>query len=459
MSLCKDGLSVRTKGGMVTTIIEDSHPLIQLANLIDWKYLAKLAQPDLEKTARGFWWLGRKLNLRAHLGVMILQILFKWTDRATESAIKRTPIYQIFCGLNIIKRWRCPDHTKIEKFRNRLSPETYKKILDYIVRLAVDLGFADPSKLDVDSTVQEANISYPSDANLLKKLSLKCKKLLDFLNANGYLQGEIAINIKAIIKKSQEYFFLSKNTLAEKRRQIFAKYYALVKSELMPLIHFVESLPEQVVEEFPWNYRDAVLEIAEKAWRYLLDVAHFIRTNTIKRGKVLSFKMEDVICVVKGKAGKACEFGRVFQVGRIAGNFLKCYTSTSLRMGDQESLIPILMEHQNIFGEGVLKSVTTDKGYYSHENVKYVERITGDADGIQRPVNVKNQVEGHRKEELFNRRAGVEPLIGHAKQYGLRRSRMKSDKATLSSGYRSITGFNLQQLIRRLESGVLPQTA
>ena len=103
--------------------------------------------------------------------------------------------------------------------------------------------------------------------------------------------------------------------------------------------------------------------------------------------------------------------------------------------------------------------MTTDKGCYSHQNVKYVEGITGDADGIQRPTNVKNQVEGHWKEELFNRRAGVEPIIGHAKQYGLGKSRMKSDEATLSSGYRSITGFNFHQLMRKLESKGLAQTA
>ena len=47
MSLCQDGLDTKTKGGGVITIIEDSDPLIQLTNLIDWNHLAALAQPDL----------------------------------------------------------------------------------------------------------------------------------------------------------------------------------------------------------------------------------------------------------------------------------------------------------------------------------------------------------------------------------------------------------------------------
>ena len=41
---------------------------------------------------------------------MLLQVLFKLTDRGVEQRIKETPSYQIFCGLNILKRWHCPDH-------------------------------------------------------------------------------------------------------------------------------------------------------------------------------------------------------------------------------------------------------------------------------------------------------------------------------------------------------------
>ena len=174
MSLCEDGLNARIKGGKITMMVEDTHPLIQLGNLIDWAHLAKLARADLEKTKKGFWWLGRKLKLRIHLAYMILHTLLARgkTDLQNKERKGATALYQVFCGINILSRWRCPDHTKIERFRNRLSPETHKAIADYIVKLAIGLGFADPSKVDIDSTVQEANISYPS-ANLMKKLAQK----------------------------------------------------------------------------------------------------------------------------------------------------------------------------------------------------------------------------------------------------------------------------------------------
>ena len=64
----------------------------------------------------------------------------------------------------------CPDHTKIEGFRSRLTPETQKNLANIITAKAEKLGFADSSHIDIDSIIQEANMAYPKDSNLLCKL-------------------------------------------------------------------------------------------------------------------------------------------------------------------------------------------------------------------------------------------------------------------------------------------------
>jgi len=119
-------------------------------------------------------------------------------------------------------------------------------------------------------------------------------------------------------------------------------------------------------------------------------------------------------------------------------------------MEDKPSLLPVLQEHRKIFGPHALNEVGTDKGYYSKENIEKVNTSSINSDGIQRPVNAKNQVPPEILKALKDRRAGIEALIGHAKAFGLRKSRMKSDRATLASGYRSVLGFNLSQLTRCL---------
>jgi IS5 family transposase len=62
---------------------------------------------------------------------------------------------------------------------------------------------------------------------------------------------------------------------------------------------------------------------------------------------------------------------------------------------------------------------------------------------------VKDQPPEEIVHPLRNRRAGIEPLIGHAKAFGLGRSKMKSDQTTLASGYRAGMGFNLHQFLRQ----------
>ena len=51
--------------------------------------------------------------------------------------------------------------------------------------------------------------------------------------------------------------------------------------------------------------------------------------------------------------------------------------------------------------------------------------------------------------KLQNRRAGIEPLIGHLKAgWQMRKTRLKTDQTGLSSAYTSVLGFNLRQLMR-----------
>ena len=454
MSLSLCGLDSRLNTTPVTLIVSKDHLFIQLANAIDWKQLYDIVAEDLKSTTKkGFWNLGRRLLVRIHLAVFILQSLLKATDREMEARIKDTPVLQVFCGKSILSFWKCPDHTKIEEFRNRLSPETQQKVGVLIIKVAQALGMADPSWMDIDSTVQQANITYPSDATLMKKLSEKIYKVIEFLKKKKkkYLPEGLIPEIEKIRKKSKEYFFLKKNATMEARRELFAQYHKLVNTQLSPAIDFLKTLSPKQIDSLPWNIQYHLNQIQIFGARYLQDVKHFIKTNTIKAGKILSFHAQAVACISKGKVGNPREFGRVFQLGRIGGNFLIAFSCSSIRMEDKASLLPAVLEHQRIFGLKVLKEIGTDKGYYTNANIKDINNQSIQSAGIQRPISVKNQPPLEVVKKLRDRRAGIEPLIGHAKAFGLRKSRMKTDRATLASGYRSVMGFNLHQIVRKMK--------
>lgn len=455
MSIDVSGRDAKVKPTIVRIQVSEDHPLIKLGLSLPWASLMALVIADLKKTtAKGKWWLGRKICVRVHLAAYLLAKIYDLTDREVEYGIKDNAVYQVFCGFGIVDDWHAPDHTKIEKFRSRLTPETQRSLANEMAKFAVLLGFADASETDIDSTAQEANISYPADATLMPKLAATAKKVVDYLHekTRGLIPENLKVDMAGIKAKAREYLFLAKTTVIEKRREIFNELHRLVKSALRPVVEVCHSLDPRRLKLMPWNIRRAAEQVRADAWRYLLDVGYFTRTNSMKVGKILAFHAKSVACIKKGKVGKDKEFGRVFQLGRIKGNFMYVLESTSLRMSDKNSFKSMLAEHANIFGVGTLKSISADKGYWAADNQRELTKRGVIESGLQRPSNIKSR-DGMGSIEvqarLRGRRAGIEPLIGHAKHGGqLGKSRMKSDTATLAAGYASVLGLNLRQMIR-----------
>ena len=226
MSIDGSGLNSKVVSRDMIISVGKEHPLIKLSNIIDWRKLSDLVLPDLKaSTRKGCWWLGRPLRLRIHLGAYLLQQLFNKTDRQTEYDINDNGAYQLFCGLGIVKKWHCPDHTKLEEFRSRLMPETQCKLANLIARHAVNLGFADPAHVDIDSTIQEANMAYPSDSTLLCKLGNMAKRVAEYMNEQvfDFRHKPMEVNVKRIKGVARRYFFLSKKAdPAEKEKRLKA---------------------------------------------------------------------------------------------------------------------------------------------------------------------------------------------------------------------------------------------
>lgn len=465
MSLDISGGDVAVTPAAVSIYVTKDHPLIKLANMLPWALLIALVAEDLKRTtAKGRWWVGRRLLVRVHLAAYILQKLYDLTDRQVEYGLKDNAAYQLFAGKDIVAGWRSPDHTKIEEFRSRLSAETQRMVANETAKVAVALGLGDPSETDFDSTVQEANIAYPADANLMTKLAGLGRKVIDYLRdkTRGLLPDGLAVDMKAVKKMARKYFFLPKNTDIETRRQAFKELHRFVKQQMRPVVDLCAGLGPRRLANMPWNVRRAAGQIAAHGWRYLLDVGHFTREHTIKAGKILAFHAQQVACIKKGKVGKDKEFGRVFQLGRIKGNFLFVLASTSIKMDDKRSLVPLVEEHARLVGDGVLQSVSADKGYWRAKNQHELSRRGIAESGLQRPTNTKNRQglpSAEVQERLRDRRAGIEPMIGHAKYGGqLGKSRMRSDAATLAAGYGSVLGLNLRQMIRH-QAGKIKRAA
>lgn len=440
----------------VVVKITDKNPLICLANTLPWHELADTVLPDLKATTkRRKWWMGRPLRLRIHLGAYFLQQLFSLTDRQTEYGIKDNGAYQLFCGKFLVKKWHYPDHTKIEEFRSRLSPNTQKKLANAIANHAVSLGFADAAHIDIDSTVQEANMRYPTDGNLLCKIGAIASKVASYMNdkLSEFKIRPMEVNLKGIKSRARSYFFAKQNIERLEKNKLLFDLLEYVSKEVRLVIDNGRCMGQRFIEKMPWNIKRIFLQLIEKGKKYLSDVKSFLETGHMVPDKILSFHLEEACCITKNNPGKKYQFGRIVQLARIKGNFLFAGKSEAPNQSDKQSIKMMLDTHTESFGNKKINSATTDKGYYSAKNEKIMTEYGVKDIGIQRPGNVKRRrprdLSKYRENQLIDRRAGVEPLIGHAKNRSqLGRSRMKSDRTIEASGFSSVLGFNLRQMIR-----------
>ena len=84
MSLDVDGFTNEVNGCEVVIKIDSNHRLLKLARNLPWDAMLDAILPDLQRTDKKHWWMGRPLRVRIHLGVYILQQMFNLTDRAAE---------------------------------------------------------------------------------------------------------------------------------------------------------------------------------------------------------------------------------------------------------------------------------------------------------------------------------------------------------------------------------------
>jgi hypothetical protein len=373
MSIGFSGLDTPCCLQPVTIEVSPTHPLLQLARVIPWQTLADLVLPDLKRTTpKGKWWLGRKLTLRIHLGAFLLQWLYNLTDRQVEWALKDNAAYQLFCGRGLIDPWHAPDHTKIEEFRSRLSPETQRQVANVVAVWATALGFADPSVMDIDSTVQEANIAYPSDAHLMVKMTLLVHTVWTYMKQHIAFFADFlpCVDVKAVKAKARAYLFRDRQDAAQAQTLLQALWHEAF-TQIGHVRKYFDVLLDSDRQRMPWHIRQALDHVHEHCSNLFLHVASFLCRGVVVPEKALSLHAKAVSCFNKGKAAKGLQCGRAFQLGRIRGNFLLVGACTSIRMEDKASVRPMIEEHQRLFGAGVLTSAGTDKGYYSGANRKY----------------------------------------------------------------------------------------
>ena len=111
--------------------------------------------------------------IRLMVSLLILKALYNLSDEElVEQQWEMNPYFQYFGGIDIL-RWGQPcAATDLVHFRKRIGEEGIEKVLRHSIELhSKDAQY---KHVNIDTTVQEKNITYPTDAKLHKKIADKC---------------------------------------------------------------------------------------------------------------------------------------------------------------------------------------------------------------------------------------------------------------------------------------------
>jgi len=449
MSVDISNINYPAKDNLKTFIsIPKDHFLIKLSETIPWGKFAEIAIKDLYKDRKRS---GRKLNLRLHLGAFILQTLFRWTDRELEENINFYAPARTFCGID--ERDKSYDHSAYVKFRNRLSDETAKNFNVDILKVANRKGFTGSQFMDFDSTVQEANIEYPSDMRMMQSLLRKSGKILDTLINQGSRKAhevKKSLKLEKIGKLFKSYFFAKKS---EKGFELKVKLFSSAQRKADKAVKSINSLCKIFNQyKLKWNIKRDLEHVVKTGPVLLKQIRHFISKGTVAKNKILSLHAKEVKCISKGKSGTPHEFGRKFFAGRLFGNYAFAFTDNDFALEDARSLEKGLDHFEEIFNE-CPHSISGDQAFWSRPNLKVCKEREIKEIGIN-PRGYKGwKIPVEKIEEIQTRRTKIEPIIGHLKRRGMGKSKMKSDKMTRLDGQRSALSLNLSRLARDLCKG------
>ena len=154
----------------LASMLDQRQSLCRLAQAIDWKLFEKAFAQHYDQDQGS-----PAKPIRLMVGLLILKQLHDLSDDDVVEQWVQNPYFQFFTG-EVHFHWELPiDPTSLTRFRNRIGPKGCELIMKESIRLhgreAVE------NTVIADTTVQEKNITFPTDPKQYRKICQKCVKI------------------------------------------------------------------------------------------------------------------------------------------------------------------------------------------------------------------------------------------------------------------------------------------
>jgi len=157
---------------VLVNFIHPEHEVCQLARKIDWDQLEKDLAPFYSEVGRP------AVPVRTIVGLLLLKQIYNMADETVMERWIENPYWQHFCG-EIYFQYRFPfDPSDFVHFRKRIGEEGMKRIFQESIHLFSQEELKQEVKeVRIDTTVQEKNITFPTDRKLYEKVIGYCFRI------------------------------------------------------------------------------------------------------------------------------------------------------------------------------------------------------------------------------------------------------------------------------------------
>ena len=360
-------------------MLDSNDPLVSLADTINWEQFDDSFEKYYSDNGRP------AKPIRLMVGLLILKQLENLSDENAVLQWKRNPYYQYFCGLTEYQPALPCDPTDLVYFRKRIGKEGVEEI--FAMSVALHGKDAQEKQVIIDTTVQEKNVTYPTDGKLAIKMIHHLHRIAK--------EEEIQLRrtyIKEIKAHRIKLRFFRHPKKIKKARAAMKRLKTIVGI-------LMRDISRNLSEEQLNKYQET-FDLFDKVTKQKMKDTH----------KIYSLHEQHIYVIAKGKDHKKYEYGtKASLVTTMKGNVIIGVVAHEKNEHDSKTLEAALASANKHRTKPIIEAIC-DRGYRGKKEVDGTVICIPDS-----PKKRDTKYQKEQKRKKFRRRAAIEPIIGHVK--------------------------------------------